>query len=109
MIPFNIDLGMVPAKIAWTSMDLTGPVSEASNLLGPGVHTPCGSLPEAYTTMQNATNFDKVYTYFRLSLNPDPANIGYHDTFAYLWPADAAALANSSSMTASVASLATWF
>ena len=104
-----VNHGMVPAKTSFTSMDLTGTVRDASNLLGPGVLTPCGSLPEAYATMKNTTYFEKMFAYFIIGLDPtNPANIGYHDAVAYLRPADAAANTKTgNSMTASIASLAT--
>ena len=86
------DYGMVPAKTGFTSFDLAGPAPNVSNLLGPGVLTPCGDLPEIMTTMRNTTNWAKFNSYFMNALNPDPACIGYHEPFAYLEVADAVAM-----------------
>lgn len=73
-------------KLPWTSLDMVGPATDQSNLLGPTAHTPCGELPLVYQVINgNETLYKKAMSE---SIIWFEAEVGLHEPIGLVWPTE---------------------
>jgi hypothetical protein len=87
VIPFAPN--MVIPKMKVSSIDMNGPYTDASNVLGTGLKTDCGSVPPVYEAMQsNQTLMNGCFSNFLILEAPaatgGPSAFGLHSMVPYI-------------------------